>query len=99
MRKITLLTIVSLLSLSVYAQYEQKFSAINPVLFNYKTSQVYINPPVKFNGGKNIISPDPDRYPWEAKLENGMPNVVRDINGFLAIYLSCFLPSPTTPTA
>lgn len=97
MRKIIFLTIVSLLSLSVYAQHEQKFSAVNPVLFNYKTSQVYINPPVKFNGGKNIISPDPDRYPWEAKLENGMPNVVRDINGFLAIYLSCFLVHSDVP--
>lgn len=89
MRKIIFLC-CSIISFSVFAQNEQKYSAVNPALFLYSTEDVYINPPMKYNDGRNIISPDPTHYPWEDKLENGMPNVIMDNNGNLAIYISCF---------
>ena len=46
-----------------YGQTSQKYSAVNPALIIYQTEDVYINPPLKFQGGKNIISPDPETYP------------------------------------
>lgn len=80
---------------SLQAQNNQNYSAVNPVLFSYKLSDVRIVPPVKHNGGKNIIVPTPSQYPWEKNLGNGMPNVIVDGNGNLSLYVSCFLiPSP-----
>lgn len=96
MRKIIFLC-CSIISFSVFAQNEQKYSAVNPALFLYSTEDVYINPPMKYNDGRNIISPDPTHYPWEDKLENGMPNVIMDNNGNLAIYISCFLVHSNIP--
>ena len=79
----------------VMAQNNQNYSAVNPVLFSYKPSDVRIVSPVKHNEGKNIIVPTPTKYPWEKNLGNGMPNVVVDDSGNLSLYVSCFLiPSP-----
>lgn len=61
------------------------FSAVNPALFSYSTDDVYIQQPQKYNNGKQLISPNPQLYPWEAKLENGMPNALVDPNGNLSI--------------
>lgn len=77
------------------AQQEQNLSAINPALFSYGLDDVLVVPPTKHNGGKNIIAPDPDKYPWEMNLGNGMPNVMVAPDGSLSLYVSCFLfPSP-----
>lgn len=86
-----------LVTFSVYSQNEQKYSAVNPALLLYSTADVYVNPPIKYKNGKNIISPDPAHYPWEAKLENGMPNVIKDDNNNLGIYISCFLVHSEVP--
>lgn len=81
--------------LGIFAQQEQNLSAINPALFSYGLDDVSVVPPTKHNGGKNIIAPDPDKYPWEMNLGNGMPNVVVAPDGSLSLYVSCFLfPSP-----
>ena len=66
---------------------EQKFSAVNPVFFNYREDDVFILPPEKFEYGNHIIPPDPVTYPWEARLENGMPNVVKTPDGHFTIYV------------
>ncbi len=95
--KNTIIICCFLLTLSVYSQNEQKYSAVNSALFLYTVDDVHVNPPIKYNNGKNIISPDPTHYPWEAKLENGMPNVIMDNNGNLAIYISCFLVHSEVP--
>ena len=71
----------------VFAQSEQKYSAVNPALFLYTTDDVYIKPLTKYNNGSNIIRPNPTLYPWETYLENGMPNIIRDPNGNLSIYI------------
>ena len=66
----------------------KKYSAVNPALFLYTTDDVYIKPLTKYNNGSNIIRPNPTLYPWETYLENGMPNIIRDPNGNLSIYIS-----------
>ncbi len=73
------------------AQSYQNFSSVNPALFMYRTGDVQITPPTKYNNGKYIIPPLPDQYPWEAKMENGMPNPVVDDHGNLSVYMSSFL--------
>lgn len=81
----------------VYSQNEQKYSAVNPALFLYTVDDVYIKPLEKYDNGKNIIKPNPATYPWEARLENGMPNVIRDQNGNLSIYISSFISFAAKP--
>ncbi len=77
------------------AQVFQNFSAVNPGLFLYTTKDVHVNSPIKYNNGRNIITPTPTTYPWEKNLGNGMPNVIVDNQGNLSLYASCFLiPSP-----
>ncbi len=73
------------------AQSYQNFSSVNPALFMYRTDDVQVTPPTKYNNGKYIIPPLPAQYPWEAKMENGMPNPVVDDNGNLSVYMSSFL--------
>lgn len=90
-KKYFLLLFLFFSNMHVYAQNEQKYSAVNPAFSLYTSDDVYIRPPVKFENGKNIIKPDPARYPWEARLENGMPNVIRDNDGNLSIYISSFI--------
>lgn len=79
------------------AQPNERFSATNPIWFTYKSDDVYLRPLVKYNNGANIISPDPTRYPWEARLENGMPNVIVDENRNTAIYISSFINYASNP--
>ena len=81
----------------VFAQSEQKYSAVNPALFLYITDDVYIKPLTKYNNGSNIIRPNPTLYPWETYLENGMPNIIRDPNGNLSIYISSWVAYSATP--
>ena len=81
----------------LYAQSEQKYSAVNPALFLYTTDDVYIKPLTKYNNGTNIIKPNPTQYPWESYLENGMPNILRDENGNLSIYISSWVSYSQTP--
>ena len=76
---------------AIIAQSYQNFSSVNPALFLYRTEEVKINPPTKYNNGRHIIPPLPEQYPWEAKMENGMPNPVVDDNGNLSVYMSSFL--------
>lgn len=76
---------------------EQKFSAVNPVFFNYREDDVFILPPEKFEYGNHIIPPDPVTYPWEARLENGMPNVVKTPDGHFTIYISSFVSFASKP--
>ena len=60
MRRKTLLFFISVFYCLIgVAQKEKKYSAVNPALFLYKTEDVYINPPVKYNNGKNLIKPNP----------------------------------------
>ncbi len=90
--KINYLTLFLLLSsYVVMAQSYQNFSSVNPALFMYRTDDVQVTPPTKYNNGKYIIPPLPAQYPWEAKMENGMPNPVVDDNGNLSVYMSSFL--------
>ena len=77
--------------------YSKRYSAINPSLFGYTTSDVYINAPTKYNNGANVIKPDIDKYPWEARLENGMPNVIVSEYGDVSIYLSSFIAFASKP--
>lgn len=91
MRKNILLAFCIVSNIFVCAQNEQKYSAVNPALFLYSDEDVYLKPLVKYDNGKNIIKPDPITYPWEARLENGMPNVIRDDYGNLSIYISSFI--------
>lgn len=86
-----------LTSVFVYSQNEQRYSAVNSALFLYSTEDVYVNSPTKYNNGKNILSPDPTHYPWEATLGNGMPNVLKDNNGNVSIYLSSFIAASPVP--
>lgn len=81
----------------VFAQSEQKYSAVNPALFLYTTDDVYIKPLTKYNNGSNIIRPNPASYPWETYLENGMPNIIRDPSGNLSIYISSWVAYSATP--
>lgn len=91
MKKIILISLLFSSSYVVIAQSYQNFSSVNPALFMYRTDDVQITPPTKYNNGKYIIPPLPDKYPWEAKMENGMPNSVVDNNGNLSVYMSSFL--------
>lgn len=78
---------------------DKHFMAVNPVLFSYSTEDVYINPPQKYNNGTHLLSPDPKAYPWEERLENGMPNALVDANGNVSVYFSSFIIfSPTPPS-
>lgn len=92
-----ILFIFSLSPPLIKAQTEQKFSAINPALFKYTENDVAILSPQKYNNGSNIIVPNPTLYPWEALTENGMPNVMKDENGNLSIYMSSFLVYSSVP--
>lgn len=83
---------------SLYAQ-DCHFTSVNPVLFSYKTEDVSITPPQKYNNGVHLLSPDPQQYPWESRLENGMPNAMVDPNGNISVYFSSFIVfSPTPPS-
>lgn len=68
-----------------------RYSAVNPALFLYQDGDVFINPPQKYNNGNHLVSPSPVAYPWEAHLENGMPNVFVDPNKNVSVYISSFL--------
>ena len=97
MKKLLIIGLWGITSLS-FAQ-DRNFAAINPALFSYSTEDVYINPPLKYNGGSHLLSPDPKRYPWEERLENGMPNAMVDGAGNVSVYFSSFLIfSPTPPS-
>ena len=91
MRNLNILICFLGIHCAAMAQSFQRFSSVNPALFMYKTEDVRIVPPTKYNSGKNIIPPLPSQYPWEAKMENGMPNPIVDDNGNLSIYMSSFL--------
>ncbi|MCM1140189.1 MAG: hypothetical protein NC453_16610 [Muribaculum sp.] len=77
--------------------YSKKYSAVNPALFGYTSDDVYLCSPSKFDNGKNIIVPDIEKYPWEARLENGMPNVVVTEHGDVSIYCSSFIAFAAKP--
>lgn len=97
MKKQLLMGVLSMISV-LYAQ-DRHFTAVNPTLFSYSTEDVYINPPLKYNGGSHLLSPDPEHYPWEERLENGMPNALVDAAGNVSVYFSSFLIfSPTPPS-
>lgn len=98
MRHLYLITLMALSGCMLYAQ-DRHFSSVNPVLFSYTTKDVFINPPLKYNDGKQLWSPDPVKYPWEERLENGMPNVLIDSHGNISVYFSSFISfSPTPPS-
>lgn len=77
--------------------FSKKYSAVNPALFSYNTNDVYLNCPTKYSGGTNIISPDPQKYPWESRLENGMPNAIVSEYGYVSIYMSSFIAFASKP--
>lgn len=78
---------------------DRHFVSVNPVLFSYTTEDVWISPPQKYNSGAHLLSPNPQQFPWEERLENGMPNVLVDANGNVSVYFSSFLIfSPTPPS-
>ena len=87
----------TLFHIQLYGQRDTRYSAVNPAFLLYETSDVYINTLDKYNNGKHIISPLPSQYPWESRLENGMPNVIKDDAGNLAIYLSSFVAFASRP--
>lgn len=97
MRKTCILLALSIVTL-LSAQ-DKHFVAVNPALFSYSLEDVYINQPQKYNNGTHLLSPNPQQYPWERHLENGMPNVLVDNNKNISIYFSSFLIfSPTPPS-
>lgn len=97
MKHLLILLLTGMASL-LYAQ-DRHFSAVNPALFLYTTEDVFINPPQKYNNGTHLLSPDPERFPWEERLENGMPNVLVDDKGNVSVYFSSFIVfSPTPPS-
>lgn len=55
---------------------DRNYTAVNPLLFSYTDSDVYVQPPQKHNNGRQIMSPDSFKYPWENHLDNGMPNAL-----------------------
>lgn len=99
MKKIVILLGILIVQ-NLYSQGVQSFSALNPAMFLYNEEDVFINPPSKYNNGQQLIVPDPEKYPWESKLENGMPNVLVDHKQeIVSIYLSSFVGySPTPPS-
>lgn len=82
---------------TIFAQPTDRYSAVNPILFHYTVDDIYLRPLTKHNNGANIISPNPTTYPWEARLENGMPNVLVDNNRNTAIYISSFVNYASNP--
>ena len=82
---------------TINAQSIDKYSAVNPLLFHYTADDIYLRPLTKYNNGENIIHPDPTTYPWEARLENGMPNVIVDDKKNTSIYISSFINYASTP--
>ena len=89
---------ILLLAHTTVAQ-DQNYTAVNPLLFSYSDSDVCIRPPQKYADGKQIMSPDSFKYPWETRLDNGMPNAIVDKHGNVAVYFSSFLVySPTPPS-
>lgn len=98
MKKIALSILLLIAAIaSLFAQVEQNFSAINPALFLYTPRDVYVKSPVKYQNGKQIITPNPTLYPWEAQLENGMPNVIKTMDSNVSIYISSFVSYSATP--
>lgn len=97
--RITLLSLLIVIAnIGGYSQ-DRNYTAVNSLLFSYCDSDVYIQPPQKYNNGRQIISPNPIAYPWESRLENGMPNAIIDPYGNTSIYLSSFISySPTPPS-
>ena len=87
---------ILLLAHTTVAQ-DQNYTAVNPLLFSYSDSDVCIRPPQKYADGKQIMSPDSFKYPWETRLDNGMPNAIVDKHGNVAVYFSSFLGSPVKP--
>lgn len=98
MKKLLPIAILLILSESIWAQ-DVYFTSVNPAVFTYKRSDVHIESPQKYNNGAHLLSPDPDTYPWEERLENGMPNVLVDPHGNISVYFSSFIVfSPTPPS-
>lgn len=96
--KIIGLSLLFVHALPSYAQ-DQNYTAVNPLLFSYADSDIHLQPPNKYDGGKQIMSPDSFKYPWETRLDNGMPNALVDVHGNVAVYFSSFLVySPTPPS-
>lgn len=85
------LFLVSFISLNAQETYNVRYSAVNPALFLYQNGDVFVNSPQKYNNGNHLIIPSPVAYPWEAHLENGMPNVFVDSNKNVSVYISSFL--------
>lgn len=99
-RTILLILIKLFIGIDVFSQPSQrevKYSAVNPGLALYSSNDVYINSPEKFENGRNIIKPDTIKYPWEKRLENGMPNVIKSKDGDLGIYISSFVAHSSIP--
>lgn len=101
MKKIFLLMYAGIFStIGAYSQsyqWDVKYSAVNPGLLLYTPEDVLIVSPQKFDNGKHVISPNPTKYPWEGRLENGMPNVIVSEYGDLSIYLSSFVAFASKP--
>lgn len=98
MRHLLLISLIAMSGCMLCAQ-DRHYSSVNPVLFSYTTKDVFINSPIKYNNGKQLWSPDPVKYPWEERLENGMPNVLIDPQGNISVYFSSFISfSPTPPS-
>lgn len=98
MKKIVLSILLLIAAIpSLFAQAVQNFSALNPAIFLYTPRDVYVKSPTKYQNGKHIISPDPTQYPWEAQLENGMPNVIKTTDSDVSIYISSFVSYSATP--
>lgn len=91
MKRIEVLLYCLFVFVTIYSQSTNNYSAVNPALFLHQKDDIYINPPGKVENGKNIISPLPSQYPWESRLENAMPNVLKDNSGNLSIYISSFI--------
>lgn len=97
MRK-CLLVLSILITINIHAQ-DRNYLAVNSGLFNYTEEDVFIRQPSKSFDGKHLVSPDPQKWPWEERLENGMPNVLVDDKGNISVYFSSFISySPTPPS-
>lgn len=97
-RSLLFYLLIALLSPPAFAQQSSvKYSAVNPGLLLYNKDDVTIVNPQKFENGKHIISPNPSQYPWEGRLENGMPNVLVSEYGDVSIYLSSFVAFAAKP--
>lgn len=85
------LFLVSFVLSNAQETYNVRYSAVNPALFLYQDGDVFVNSPQKYNNGNQLVIPSPIAYPWEAHLENGMPNVFVDPNKNVSVYISSFL--------